>query len=197
MPRIRPVLESERVRCDECGARPYVRCTSSGGVARKPHGVRDARLVGLAQTPRRGWFVPARGPRAQYDADEIQAAERRRVLPAAEGGMIACASCGATGVRIDLDVRSTPPEHVCVTCKRKPKCTLCGKRRNRLTVDGEQKVCCPCIKRRERDLAAFWLRACTACLKRIDISETNEHGECADCSVKRLYREHPIARSAS
>jgi hypothetical protein len=49
--------------------------------------------------------------------------KRRGTLGAGEGGrVIACSSCGATGVRIDLDVRATPPEHVCVKCKRMPKC---------------------------------------------------------------------------
>lgn len=107
---------------------------------------------------------------------------------------VACANCGAPGVgpgavRLDLDVKATPPEHVCVKCKRMPKCRRCSKRRNRLDVSG---VCLPCIKQSELSYAALNRRTCTACPARIDVSDTNEHGECPNCSHDRLYREHPI-----
>lgn len=110
---------------------------------------------------------------------------------------VACTNCGATDVRIDLDVRATPPEHVCVPCKRMPKCDECHKRRNRLTVEGAKKICGRCIKRNERLLAASYLRTCTVCSARIDITDTNDQGECGTCSTARLYREHPVTRRAS
>jgi predicted RNA-binding Zn-ribbon protein involved in translation (DUF1610 family) len=111
--------------------------------------------------------------------------------------MLACSNCGATGVRIDLDVRATPPEHVCLKCKRMPKCDECGKRRNRLTIEGSKKICGPCIRRNAKLLAESYMRTCTACPARVDVSDTNDHGECPSCSSDRLYRENPITRRAS
>jgi DNA-directed RNA polymerase subunit RPC12/RpoP len=105
-----------------------------------------------------------------------------------------CAGCGAPGtgpkaVRLDLDVKATPPEYVCMKCKRKPTCKQCCRRRGRVTVDG---VCCSCERANQRREKARWLRACTGCAARVDITETNDHGECASCAYARLVREHPI-----
>jgi hypothetical protein len=64
---------------------------------------------------------------------------------------IACAGCGkpSSEVRLDLDVRATPPELVCPKCKRKPKCPRCGHRRNRLQcVPRGAAICLPCLKPR-------------------------------------------------
>lgn len=78
MSRVRAVLVEELVRCDECGARPFVRCTTvSGVVCKYPHAKRVARKNGLKQTPRRGHFVrPKEG--IQYDEDEIAAIAQGR-----------------------------------------------------------------------------------------------------------------------
>lgn len=111
---------------------------------------------------------------------------------------LACVGCGVPGmgpdaVRLDLDTRTDPPEHVCVKCKRKPKCRICGKRRNTLNPEA---VCSPCVRAGERANAKRWERIC-ACGAKHDITEMNDHGECPSCSSARLYREHPIAARAS
>lgn len=114
--------------------------------------------------------------------------------------MIECANCGAPGtgpeaVRLDLDLKSTPPEHVCLKCKRMPRCSRCTKRRSRLNIDG---VCCPCQRAADRREKARRLTKCVSCPIRVDILQINEAGECQGCGLDRLYREHPItiARSA-
>jgi hypothetical protein len=117
---------------------------------------------------------------------------------------VRCVCCGASGVgldavRLDLDVSATPPEHLCTRCRRKPRCSRCGKRRNRLTLQPGSGVslCGPCIRESDRLEAKRCRRTCTACGGQTPFERTNEHGECPDCSARRLYCEHPIARSAS
>jgi DNA-directed RNA polymerase subunit RPC12/RpoP len=117
---------------------------------------------------------------------------------------VQCASCGAPGVgpdavRLDLDVSAVPPEHLCTRCRRKPRCSRCGKRRNRLTLQPGSRVslCGPCIRDSARLEAERCRRTCTACGGPTSVERTNEHGECQDCSARWLYREHPIVRSAS
>ena len=117
---------------------------------------------------------------------------------------VRCVGCCAPGigldaVRLDLDVSATPPEHVCPRCRRKPRCSRCRKRRNRLTLQpgGPVLLCGPCIRESDRREAERCRRTCTACGGTTSIERTNEHGECPDCAATRLYREHPIARSAS
>ncbi len=112
--------------------------------------------------------------------------------------MIACSSCGATGVRIDLDVKATPPAHVCLKCLRKPTCLRCGHRRNRLIVQVggamADAICGPCVRAADAAELRRNTVTCTvaACSARVLIVETNDHGECAVCSTDRLYRENPI-----
>lgn len=112
--------------------------------------------------------------------------------------MIECANCGAPGigpeaVRLDLDLRTAPPQHVCLKCKRMPRCSSCTKARNRVDLDG---VCCPCLRAAARREKARRLTKCVSCPARVDVLAINEQGECKDCGLTRLYREHPITRSA-
>lgn len=44
---------------------------------------------------------------------------------------LACESCGATGVPLDLDTKATPPEVVCRKCIKKAKCDRCRRRVSR------------------------------------------------------------------
>jgi hypothetical protein len=67
---VRPTLPEEKVRCDECGARPWVRCTTLAGSTRLPHAQREARYNGLAPCPQFGRYVRPSGG-VVYDPDEV------------------------------------------------------------------------------------------------------------------------------
>jgi len=70
---------------------------------------------------------------------------------------LSCSSCGADNVPIDLDVKATPPEHVCRKCIKKSRCPDCGKRKNRLVCQPSGGASChACINRREKNAAAYW-----------------------------------------
>jgi hypothetical protein len=47
---------------------------------------------------------------------------------------LTCAGCNASGTRLDLDTKSTPPELVCPSCKKKGKCDRCRRRVSRRVV---------------------------------------------------------------
>jgi hypothetical protein len=74
-----------------------------------------------------------------------------------------CVSCrrpdiGPSRVRLDIDTTASPPELVCPRCRRKPRCSSCGRRKNRLTIESRDGatvgVCGDCIRRRAADYAA-------------------------------------------
>jgi hypothetical protein len=110
---------------------------------------------------------------------------------------LACESCSSTEGPLDLDVKSDPPERVCRKCIKMPKCPSCRFRRNRLMLfAGGDAICGLCVRRNAREETKRNTRACTACFLPIDVTETNDHGECQTCSTARLYREHPIVANA-
>lgn len=69
MSRIREVLPAEKVKCIECQAKPWARCTTLSGISRTPHSVRVARSNGLLPTPRNG-FYSRPSDAIKYDEDE-------------------------------------------------------------------------------------------------------------------------------
>lgn len=46
--------------------------------------------------------------------------------------MLTCNARNASGTRLDLDTRTTPPQHVCPRCRKKSICPGCHRRVNRL-----------------------------------------------------------------
>jgi hypothetical protein len=68
---------------------------------------------------------------------------------------LACSSCGATDVPIDLDVKATPPEYVCRRCAKKSKCPECRRRVNRLiSLPGGRSRCERCQGRIDKAIRA-------------------------------------------
>lgn len=70
-----------------------------------------------------------------------------------------CQGCRRTGVRLDLDVKASPPEHVCLKCLPRPKCDRCSRRVSRVALQVPERR----LPTGEPIFFQGWKRLCLRC----------------------------------